>query len=137
MLALPHRPKDVLKRYASAEDSILLEVRGAARRTARARLTRRTRRDPQEFSMFISAASKTHELLSLIPLDLLHDVRSLFSLVSRSGKSLDRQVRLPARTLVHVQLAGRCAVAAWCRLSGAEWLLNAAGARDAGGLPWS
>ena len=45
--------------------------------------------------MFISAAAKTHELLLLIPLDLLHDVRSLFSLVSRSGKSLDRQARSP------------------------------------------
>jgi len=44
--------------------------------------------------MFISAASKTHELLALIPLDLLHEVRSLFSLVSRSGKYLDRQARL-------------------------------------------
>jgi hypothetical protein len=29
-LALPHRPKEVLKRYASTEDSILLEVRPAA-----------------------------------------------------------------------------------------------------------
>lgn len=30
VLALPHRPKDVLKRYASTEDCILLEVRRAA-----------------------------------------------------------------------------------------------------------
>ena len=49
--------------------------------------------------MFISAASKTHELLALVPLDLLHDVRSLFSLVSRNGKSLDRQARLPTHAL--------------------------------------
>ena len=57
--------------------------------------------------MFISAAAKTHELLALIPLDLLHDVRSLFSLVSRNGKSLDRQARLP----VHARAGSRVLLA--------------------------
>ena len=117
MLALPHRPKDVLKRYASNAEGIRLEARPATRRP-RLRVAARAdaalaRCDPQEFSMFISAASKTHELLSLIPLDLLHDVRSLFSLVSRSGKSLDRQASGP-----HAALAG-VTRAALLRLAGA------------------
>jgi hypothetical protein len=43
--------------------------------------------------MFVSAASKTHELLALIPLDLLNDVRSLYGLVSKRRGVLDRQVR--------------------------------------------
>jgi hypothetical protein len=127
VLALPHRPKDVLKRYASDEEGILLEARPAARRPTAVRGLTPHVCDPQEFSMFISAASKTHELLSLIPLDLLHDVRSLFSLVSRSGKSLDRQARCPhARSRAsRVRPAG---------VYGAEMLRGAAGARDAGGL---
>jgi hypothetical protein len=41
--------------------------------------------------MFISAACRTHELLSLIPLDLLREVRSLYGLVSQSNGVLDRQ----------------------------------------------
>ena len=85
--------------------------------------------------MFISAASKTHELLSLIPLDLLHDVRSLFSLVSRSGKSLDRQARAPHARSRASRARLRCALPARPRVYGAELLRGAAGARDAGGLP--
>ncbi len=47
----------------------------------------------QDFMMFVSAASKSHELLALIPLDLLNDVRSLYGLVSKRRGVLDRQVR--------------------------------------------
>jgi hypothetical protein len=42
--------------------------------------------------MFISAAAKTHDLLALVPLDLLQEVRSLYSIVASDGM-LDRQVR--------------------------------------------
>ena len=50
--------------------------------------------------IFISTATKTHEPLALVPLDLLRDVRSLFSLVSQRGGTLDRQARRRRRTRV-------------------------------------
>ena len=83
--------------------------------------------------MFISAASKTHELLALVPLDLLHDVRSLFSLVSRNGKSLDRQASLHTHVLACFTRQDCCALSG-CAAPAFDSRRFAAGARDAGGL---
>ncbi len=47
--------------------------------------------------MFVSSAARTHQLLALIPLDLLREVRSLYGLISQRSGTLDRQARLPRR----------------------------------------
>lgn len=56
----------------------------------------------QDFVMFVSAVAKTHQLLALIPVDLLHEVRSLYGLVSRHRGVLDRQVRDARKQLRHL-----------------------------------
>ena len=126
----------MLKRYASNEDGILLEARRVRAPVRALGVTTDSRQsDLQEFSMFISAAAKTHELLALIPLDLLHDVRSLFGLVSRSGKSLDRQVRRARpRARRCERLAAACSLSHTCALPTLSGV-DDAGARDAGSLP--
>ncbi len=55
--------------------------------------------------MFISAACRTHELLSLIPLDLLREVRSLYGLVSQRNGVLDRQASCTGLPCTHALVA--------------------------------
>ena len=50
----------------------------------------------QEFVLFLSSEAKQHDLVTIVPLDILREIRSLFHLVvsSHTGK-LDRHVRPP------------------------------------------
>lgn len=56
----------------------------------------------QEFVLFLSTEAKKHELIAIVPLDLLREIRSMYHLVtmsSRGGGKLDKHVRQSAWTL--------------------------------------
>jgi hypothetical protein len=121
------KPKEVFKKYGSIEGALLVEASGAALTSLSSIALTRCPGVVQEFVLFISTTAKTQELTTIVPLDLLREIRSLYRLVAPRGK-LDRHVRphgdLGTHTRTHAcavlthLLMPRRSWRPWCRFLG-------------------
>ncbi len=56
--------------------------------------------------MFMSTAAMSEQLITLVPLDLLKEVKSLYRLMSSRNGALDRQARTSRRPPPSARLSG-------------------------------